>query len=413
MNIDTQIKKIKDAEAAAEKAENAAREARINAEQRRNELRESLKEERENLNRAINELDGNEVEESEPVIVETPVVEKKKSNGITSFVAGVALTAFLMTGGYFLVKEARKGKVEPIVPEPAVTPTVFETEDGKTISYGYDYEKNVATVTTETTSNIGETTVTIVETENYDELTTEKFEDLCSHVIRYFEEKGISVKKSDVVKFVAAFNIDKLKQDNQDLVRSLMGTQTIEEFFADAEKVSDTLINYEAQTVFAEANPEWSAYVNSWFKGAYCPNTDLLVSVANCSFDTEQQALIKSFEARRNEILKVSDVKTRSDMTKALLLDIMNAKSEYRLFDDASLYFVLRHCIVPLDSMYNWDFLNNKSTLTEDAHKVMVEFIAPVGSTEEEIAKSIMSGAKRNMMDSFKLCMEDAKTLTK
>ena len=412
MNIDTQIKRIKDAEAAAEKAENTAREARINAEQRRNELRESLKEERDNLNRAIDELNGNEVEETEEVIVEAPVAEKKHSNGITSFVAGVALTAFLMTGGYFLVKEARKGKVEP-VPEPTATPTVFETEDGKTISYGYDYEKNVATVTTETTSNIGETTVTIVETENYDELTTEKFEDLCSHVIRYFEEKGIIVKKSDVVKFVAAFNIDKLKQDNPELVKSLMGTQTIEEFFADAEKVSDTLISYEAQTVFAEENPEWASYVDSWFNGAYCPNTDLLVSIADCAFDTEQQAIIKSFEARRNEILKEEDLSVRSDMTKALLLDIMNAKSEYRLLDDSSLYFVLRHCIVPLDSMYNWDFLNNKSTLKDDAHYVMVEFIAPVGSTEEEITNSIMSGARRNMMDSFKLCQEDAKTLTK
>ena len=165
--------------------------------------------------------------------------------------------------------------------------------------------------------------------------------------------------------------------------------------------------------MFADDNTEWQAYVNSWFKGAYCPNTDLLVSIANCAFDTEQQALIRSFEARRDEILKTEDLSVRSDMTKALLLDIMNAKSEYRLFDDSTLYFVLRHCIVPLDSMYNWDFLNNKSTLKEDAHYVMVEFIAPVGSTEQEITNSIMSGARRNMMDSFKLCQENPKTLTK
>lgn len=407
-NINDQVKKIRGAEAAAEA--------------RRTALLEELKQQRRDIDEAMNEL------EDEPRVYTTSAdetfiendehvgVERRDSGyGFRNFVAGAALTALLIGGGYLLVKEIRKGKIVSSDDTRTITASLTDTTDAenKQTSYSYNYDNNIATVTTTTTETIGETTVTVIEEEKYDELTTEKFEELCTSVIKYLDELGINVKKSDVVKFVALFNIDKLKQDNPELVRDLLGTQTIEEFFADGDKVSDTMIGNDAQTAFADDNPEWQAYVESWFKGAYCPNTENLVSIADFAFDTEQQALIRSFEARRDEILKVEDLDTRSDMTKALLLDIMNAKSEYRLFDDSTLYFVLRHCIVPLDSMYNWNFLENKSTLKTDAHNVMVEFIAPVGSTDEQIQNSIMSGARRNMMDSFRLCQESAKTLTK
>lgn len=407
-NINDQVKKIREAEAAAE-ARKAA-------------LLDELRQQRRDIDEAMNELedeprvyttypDETFIENDEHVGVE----RRDSGYGFRNFVAGAALTALLIGGGYLLVKEIRKGKIVSSDDTRTITASLTDTTDAenKQTSYSYNYDKNIATVTTTTTETLGETTVTITEEGIYEELTTEKFEELCSNAIRYFDGLGISVKKSDVVKFVADFNIDKLKQDNPELVKSLLGTQIIEEFKADAEKVSDTLINNETQTAFADDNAEWQAYIATRFEGAYCPDTTKLVSIADFAFDKEQQALIRSFEARRDEILQVADLEVRSDMTKALLLDIMNAKSEYRLFDDSTLYYVLRHCVVPLDSMYNWNFLEGKSTLSEDAYRVMVEFIAPVGSTEEEIQNSIMSGARRNMMDSFKECQAVAKTYSK
>ena len=374
------------------------------------------------------------VEEPTRVVVETETVNEEVKEeptteritagvGIRNFVAGGALVAAIALG-WVLWKESKHSEVKSI---PTTTTTVTDTViDGKEATieetYTYNYaENNVVTVDKTTVITEGDKTTTIVETEPYEELTTEKFEELCTSAIKFFEERDIVAERADIVKFVAVFNIDKLKQDNPELVKSLLGTQTIEEFYADANHVSDTLIDYDVQNIFGTdengkyVSPEWQAYVDSWFKGAFCPNTETLVSIADFAFDSEQQELIKAFEARRNAILKESDLSVRSDMTHDLLLDVLNAKGDHRKLDDSTLYFLLRHCIVPLDSMYNWDFLNNKSTLKIDAHNLMVQFIAPVGSSDQEIQNSVMSGLYRNMMNSFARCQSDenVKTLTK
>ena len=226
--------------------------------------------------------------------------------------------------------------------------------------------------------------------EDYEELTTEKFEELCAKKIKDFEELGIQVKREDVIKFIMVFNIDKLKQDNQELVREIIGNQTIEEVFADAETVSDALLSYEVQQMF---------YNGESF------------SVADCIFDKEQRELVSKFEDRKLEIMK-ADNSDREQMTEELLYDLCDAQNEFRKFEDDALYLVLRHGIVPIDSVYFKDSTFH-STLTGNARLYMFQFIAPYGATEEEIRNSVMSGARRNMMDSFKICVEDAKTLTK
>ena len=263
--------------------------------------------------------------------------------------------------------------------------------------FTYDYNSNVVTVNGE----------------EYIELTTEEFESLVTATIRDFEAQGLQVSREDVIKFVMVFNIDKLKQDNPELVKSIMGTQTIEEVFADAEKVNDTGRNREIEIMFDNNNPEWKAYVDGGLNGPYVANPELIPSVADVPFDEEQQELVRSIEARRDEILRESDVTRRSEMVNALLKDIFISDSEYRNLDDSTLYLVLSRVIVMLDGCYCRDFVHNTTNLDDSTYSLIVQFIAPVGSTEEQITNSIMSGARRNMMDSFKLCAEDAYTRAK
>lgn len=349
---------------------------------------------------------------------------KTKKSGIgVGFVSG-ALVASLLIGGFALCKDGKNGKLSASLSGLFGNKKNEQTVDGNGretyfTEYTYNYGENVVTAkpvpTEKPVFSYQEDVVTNDDKDNYDyiTLTTERFEDLVTSVINKFNKLNLNFKKEDVIKFVTIFNIDKLKQDNPELVKSIMGTQTIEEVFADGEKVSDTLLNHEAEVMFANDNPEWQAYMATGLQGQYVPNTDLIVTVSDCVFDQEQQELIKSFEDRRNEILKVSDAETRSEMVSRLLLDILNSQSEYRDFDDASLELVLRHCIVTLDGYYCRDFLSNRLSLNDKAKELITQFIAPVGSTEEQIRNSIMSGARRNMMDSFKICVDDVKTLTK
>ena len=251
---------------------------------------------------------------------------------------------------------------------------VITPSENKTEGYNFDYTHSAV----------------ITQGEDYEELTTEKFEELVAKKIKDFEDLGIKVKREDVIKFIMVFNIDKLKQDNPELVREIIGNQTIEEVFADGEDVSDALLSYEAQKLI---------YGGDSF------------SVADCVFDKEQRELVEKFEARKLEIIR-ADKKDREALVEALLYDIENAQSDFRKFEDDTLYLVLRHGIVPIDSVYFKDS-SFHSTLTGNARLYMFQFIAPYGATEEQIRNSVMSGARRNMMDSFKYCVEDSYTRTK
>ena len=246
--------------------------------------------------------------------------------------------------------------------------------------------------------------VVVVKGEEYIELTTERFEELVTKTIKYFESEGLAISREDAIKFVMVFNIDKLKQDNPALARKIQGAQTTEEVFADAEHTGNTLLDREAEIMFANDNPEWKAYVDGGLKGPYVGNPELIPSVSGFVFDPAQQELVKLAEARRNEIIKENDLEKRSEMVKTLLKDLLRSDSEFRNLDDSTLYLILRLVVVPLDGFYCRNFITNKTNLNDDTYFLIVEFIAPKGSTEEEIVYSVMSGAKRNMMESLKNC---------
>ena len=311
-----------------------------------------------------------------------------------------ALTVSLLANGYFLGRQSMSGDVKFSNAKTSFVDVNGNDSNKQNVKYSYNYGKNVVSVSGDA---------------EYIPLTNKAFEDLCQRAINKLRNNGIVANGEDIVKFVAVFNIDKLKQDNQQLLRDLLGTQTVEEFFADAVRVSDTILNHEADIMFSRnqngefINPEWRQYYydlshDNGLKRQFCPNTDLIMSVADFAFDETQQKLISDFEARRNAILKESDVATRNRMIQTLFEDMVRADSEFRLFEEASKYFVLRHCIVDLDQFYCRDYIADKSSIDGVAYKSLVRWIAPFGSTQEEYNNSIMSLTKRSMMESLKQC---------
>ena len=305
---------------------------------------------------------------TEEVINSTRKVNNDKTCFITGLLAGALLISFV-GGGIVLVKESKTGKIKN------TEANLLNSEDGK---YEYNYGENVVTVKGD---------------KEYVPLTTEKFEELCTNVIRKFENLGISASHEDIIKFVTVYNINKLRQDNPGLVRDVMGTQTVLEVFDDACAVSDVLKSYEAQNLIYNGQ---------------------ILSVADCVFDEEQQQLIRDFEAKKLEIV-LADQCDRERMTEEWLYSLLDAQSEFKLFDDASLLLVLRHCVVPIDSTYFKDETYH-TTLTGNAREYMMQMIAPYfDASEEQMRKCVASCSEIKMMDSFSQCveLENTKTLTK
>ena len=395
--------KAKEAQEKADKIKEAAileeREA-IEAEKRINAARVKVEEARSSMAA----IDNKPVE----TVKENTSSKKTKQTG-NRFVSGLvtgALLVSLVGGGITLVKQSKTGSVKF---GNTMANLFGNKKDDET--YEYNYGKNVVTVKNQDTK--------------YVPLTTEAFEELCTKAIKIFKDNGLVANEEDIIKFVAVFNIDKLKQDNQELLRNLMGTQTVEEFFADAVRVSDTILNYESDTMFSVkdgefVNPEWRQYYydlsnNNNLKRQFCPNTDLIMSVADFAFDSEQQKLISDFEARRNEILKVDNIETRNKMIQTLFEDLVRSDSEFRLFEESSKYFVLRHCFIDLVEFYCRDYIANKTNIDGIAYESLVRWIAPYGSTQYEYDNSVLAVTKRSMMESLKKCQlsEQSKTLTR
>lgn len=231
----------------------------------------------------------------------------------------------------------------------------------------------------------------ITKGEDYEEFTTEKFEELCAKKIKDFEDLGLQVKREDVIKYVMAFNIDKLKQDNPELVKEIIGNQVVVEAIDDAYRVSNVEETYEGRYLIADGK---------------------MLSVADVIFDKEQRELVEKFEARKLAIINADD-NEREAMFIQLCEDIYDPVGEFSKLEDASRMLMFRHALVVLHSTYFTNCSTYLTKLTGYSKELVFRLIAPYGASQEEIINSIMSGYERNMMASLTKCVEDAKTLTK
>ena len=137
-NINDQVKKIREAEAAAEA--------------RRAALLDELRQQRRDIDEAMRELEDESHiyttysgETSDENDAEHVVIERRAAGyGFRNFVAGACLTVLLIGGGYVLVKEIRKGKIASSDDTRTITASLNDTNKVETVSLNDTTEVEVA-----------------------------------------------------------------------------------------------------------------------------------------------------------------------------------------------------------------------------------------------------------------------------
>ena len=374
-----------------------------------------------------------ETAETEDVEVETTVEnEKGKSGDFGSglFIGGLTV-ALIATGAWALSKDSVTGEVRAASwfkrNEKEAEETIEETTEEENPGFRYDYENNVVVVSSMVDPNAayaydfeanadenatyqdangnvlpviteaGQAITNPVISEelpaniDYVELTTERFEDLTSGLIQKYESLGLDVSREDIIKYVMIRNLDKLRQDNNELVASIIGSQEPTEVFADADHVIDAIMTYNL------------LYFDKYH------TTDGFLSAADGVFDEVQRARVLEIERRVYEIgAYYQDECMYNELTYTLLRDMINPLNPISELEDGVSYGVEWIDMYMVRSTFGTDRYITLNDVNNDLVKYFVSF---VGDGEEYENNALVNGNVRNINALLYEC--DAKTLTK
>ena len=335
----------------------------------------------------LNEVKVENEEEVEvietPVEKETVVVkeEKKKSGGfVTGLVVGATALAIL-AGSVKLYKESKTGDVKLTASVIEASDSVNDEPENSDVvveenNYDYNYDSNVVTV------NDSE----------YAPLTTEAFEELTTETIDTLRGYGLTVSDEDIVKYVMIRNIDKLRQDNNELISEIVGDQDPVEVFADADNVIDAIMTY--NLLYFDANH----------------NTDGFISSSVGVFDETQQARALEIEERVFEIgANYQDEEKYNELTYALLRDMIDPSKDISELEDGVSYGVMWINMYMVRSTFGTDRYIKLNDTNADMIKYYVSF---AGDGEEYEMNALVNGNVRNINALLQECTK-GKILTR
>lgn len=273
-------------------------------------------------------------------------------------------------------------------------------------TYAYDFQANAANDTTYMDENgnlipviteAGQViTNPIVNTElpsnlPYVELTNEKFEELTTNLILELEGYGLQVSREDVIKYAMIRNIDKLKQDNNELIAQILGDQNVFEFITDACHVIDAIRNYNL------------LYFDNYH------TTDGFISVADGVFDEVQRARAIEFERRVYELANYYlDDERYNELTYTLLRDLLNPLNPISQLEDGVSYgmeLVDMHLV-------RTRFSQDKTGGFNDVNADLIQYFVSFPEDDEEHSNNaLMNGNVSNIIRLLSEC--EVKTLTK
>ena len=342
-------------------------------------------------------------------VEETKNSNSKKSGFGVGFISGALVLALLGTGAWVLSREAKKGVVKSsdlsarvtlteVTPTPAITaaprmtpmPTVAPTPEVN-YNYEYNYDGNVVTVdTTTTTTDNGVVTDVTTDVAEYEELTTEKFEELTANTMTELKMSGVQVSSEDVIKYVMVRNIDKLRQDNNELITEIIGTQDPDEVFADADQVIDAIMTY--NLLYFDAHQDTKGFI----------------SASLGVFDEVQRNRVLEIEKRVYEIgANLKDNDKVNELTYALLKDMINPTKEISELEDGVSYGVQWIDMYMVRSTFG---TNRYGELNEQNAELAKYFVSFAGDGEEYENNAIVNGNVRNIRT---LLLECARTQTR
>lgn len=286
-----------------------------------------------------------EKEEADRIAKEEEEKKKKeRSQRIKTFIIDFVVTSLILTGGHFAAKgistsiKENKGNSKSI--------TSFFNRDNKDSDFTYNYDENAV----------------VVNDTEYEELTTEKFEDLTATTILEIENLGIKVSREDIIKYVMFVNNDQLCQDNTDLVGEIMGEQTTDEVLLDALNVIG------ARTDAIRAAYNRGEDITKYF------------TISNVVFNEEQKAMTQEVEKRLAEVISLADDTEKfNEELKTLLLDLWNSDSGIYAMESGAGYN-LQIILKSFREIYG-TVLNK---INEENMQILVRLVSNAGDRQED-----------------------------
>ena len=289
-------RKKREAEEAKRKAKEEKEKAR-NAKKRMQDLKKQEEALENDYQKAVQETGLNDSDKKEKTDKKSK--NKKKSSWFKPFITGALVVALALPGGHFLAKGIKKItssdnnknifnvqeynannnkentltiKFREILAEKgivrldkmvngnvAVTPLVSQITMDEVEDLSSEFMKSITSEgmhDNEELKNLGnnfcktyleQIGVSVVELDINDtieeiktadeELTTEKFEELVANFAKSYVKNNVSLSTEDLTKFNAIMLIDRLAEENPELVQELFALQSEEEFLNDAGKV--------------------------------------------------------------------------------------------------------------------------------------------------------------------------------
>lgn len=265
---------------------------------------------------------------------------------ITKYVAGTLVGATLATGGYFIGRGSAKKDTNSIS-NPEQTDTLLENND------------------------------TIIQIEEREVLTEEKFDDLCANFAKILEDKEINADLSDIVKFVTIVNIDQLAEDNETLLKTLLGNQAKEEYLGDAFKIISVAMNY-----------NYRAYASD-------QNTDNFVRFSEAIFDKSAKEDLLLFESYADELSKENgNAEIQNKIIESFIDDLYTPNGALINVEDG----VGMASVLAVDEMANYlSFTNYVCQLTDENRGILINYT----SAEQYIS---------NIFENMENCLGETRT---
>ena len=423
--------------AEAIKKEKAAKAALKDLEVARNHAQKAQESYNAFKNATSDKNDENE-ESANKLIIKEEVSEesnKKKKGFGSGLVIGAATVGLIATGAWALSRDSLTGDVraaswfkrndkntsDELVPgaeaeivqeDPGFVydyennVVVIKTQTDPNATYSYDFEANSATDTQYVDANgnpipvvteAGQTITNPIINDNlstngeYVVLTTEKFEDLTSNLIKKFESLGLKVAREKVIKYVMLRNIDKLRQDNVELIEEIVGSQDIFEVITDACEVLDAMRNYNL----------------SYFDKYH--NTEGFISATEGIFDESQKAIAQEVERRVYEIGAAYQDETKyNELTYTLIRDLYNPLNPISQLEDGVNYGMMSVDMYMVRSTFGTDRYIRLNDMNADLIQYIVSF---PGDDDEHSDNALMNGNISNVIRLLSEC--NVKTRTK
>lgn len=146
----------------------------------------------------------------------------------------------------------------------------------------------------------------------YKEITDEEFYNLVDEIYEEYSKIGLDVTREEVIDYIMFVNIDRIANDNKELITTIVGDRKIENVELNAFNVYSAVMTRNNEN--------------------YCANGlgfDSLILVSDTVFDKEEKEVVLNIEERIQEIVETSDDKTEfNKLLNDLLMEMLSSTEE-------------------------------------------------------------------------------------